>query len=475
MKDKRPSSPRGRKPSSSSSSSSVPPAGKRASSPRPDSLSGAFPWKNKGEDKTNRPPRKRIKAAGDTRPDFEKDRRKSEDRPAAGFSKERRKPEGGFDRKREGSRPEFRKGEQREGFHRTENRPFKKDYPDSEKRFSKRTEGEGERRSAPRFDREGGRGGFRNNRDAGGRFKPRTGVEGEKGAGRRPKGPDRLGKQAPNQFKQFRRGNSGFEAGKAPDYDLRKPGRPGMKSKTGSEEKTGENEIRLNRFISQSGLCSRREADVLISSGQITVNGKVVDQMGYKLKKDDVVKYGKRTLNREKLVYVLLNKPKDFLTTTEDPEERKTVMQLVANACEERIYPVGRLDRNTTGLLLLTNDGELSEKLMHPSYNIRKIYQVDLDKPISQADETKIREGVTLEDGFAPVDELEVLSLDRTILGISIHLGRNRIVRRIFESLNYKVEKLDRVMYAGLTKKDLPRGNWRYLTEKEVINLKYFS
>jgi 23S rRNA pseudouridine2605 synthase len=248
-----------------------------------------------------------------------------------------------------------------------------------------------------------------------------------------------------------------------------------MKSKAGSEEKTGENEIRLNRFISQSGLCSRREADVLISSGQITVNGKVVDQMGYKVKKDDVVKYGKRTLNREKLVYVLLNKPKDFLTTTEDPEERKTVMQLVANACEERIYPVGRLDRNTTGLLLLTNDGELSEKLMHPSYNIRKIYQVDLDKPISQADETKIREGVTLEDGFAPVDELEVLSLDRTILGISIHLGRNRIVRRIFESLNYKVEKLDRVMYAGLTKKDLPRGNWRYLTEKEVINLKYFS
>jgi 23S rRNA pseudouridine2605 synthase len=197
--------------------------------------------------------------------------------------------------------------------------------------------------------------------------------------------------------------------------------------------------------------------------------------MGYKVKKDDVVKYGKRILNREKLVYVLLNKPKDFLTTTDDPEERKTVMQLVDKACEERIYPVGRLDRNTTGLLLLTNDGELSEKLMHPSHNVKKIYQVDLDKAISQADEAKIREGVTLEDGFAPVDELEVLSADRHILGISIHLGRNRIVRRIFEHLGYKVEKLDRVMYAGLTKKDLPRGNWRYLSEKEVINLKYFS
>jgi 23S rRNA pseudouridine2605 synthase len=233
--------------------------------------------------------------------------------------------------------------------------------------------------------------------------------------------------------------------------------------------------IRLNRFIAQAGLCSRREADDLISTGQITVNGKVVDQMGYYVKKDDVIKYGKRLLNREKLVYVLLNKPKDFITTTEDPEERKTVMSLVATACTERIYPVGRLDRNTTGLLLLTNDGELSEKLMHPSHNIRKIYQVDLDKPLTAADEARIREGVELEDGKAPVDELEVLSKERDIVGLSIHLGRNRIVRRIFESLGYKVERLDRVMYSGLTKKDLPRGNWRFLTEKEIINLKYFS
>lgn len=197
--------------------------------------------------------------------------------------------------------------------------------------------------------------------------------------------------------------------------------------------------------------------------------------MGYMVKKDDVVKYGKRLLNREKLVYVLLNKPKDFITTTEDPEERKTVMALVANACDERIYPVGRLDRNTTGLLLLTNDGELSEKLMHPSHNIKKIYQVDLDKPLTAADEARIRQGVELEDGLAPVDELEVLSKDRDIIGLSIHLGRNRIVRRIFEHLGYTVVRLDRVMYAGLTKKDLPRGNWRYLTEKEIINLKYFN
>jgi len=233
--------------------------------------------------------------------------------------------------------------------------------------------------------------------------------------------------------------------------------------------------MRLNRYIAHSGLCSRREADELISTGQITVNGKMVDQMGYLVKLDDVVKYGKRLLNKEKLVYVLLNKPKDFITTTEDPEERKTVMSLVATACKERIYPVGRLDRQTTGLLLLTNDGELSEKLMHPSHNIRKIYQVDLDKPLTANHEKQIREGIELEDGPAPVDELEVLSKERDIVGISIHLGRNRIVRRIFESLGYEVVKLDRVMYAGLTKKDIPRGNWRFLSEKEVINLKYFS
>lgn len=233
--------------------------------------------------------------------------------------------------------------------------------------------------------------------------------------------------------------------------------------------------IRLNRYISMSGLCSRREADELIATGQITVNGKVVDQMGYQVKKDDVIKYGKRLLNKEKLVYLLLNKPKDFLTTTEDPAERKTVMSLVESACSERVYPVGRLDRNTTGLLLLTNDGELSERMMHPSHGVRKIYQVDLDKPLSTADEAKIREGLELEDGKAEVDELEVLSKDRDILGMSIHIGRNRIVRRIFEHLGYEVIRLDRVMYAGLTKKDLQRGTWRFLTEKEVINLKYFS
>ena len=314
------------------------------------------------------------------------------------------------------------------------------------------------------------------------RLDPKGDGEPEKRIGRKRIGQkddsgkvSRLGQQAPTQVKSFRRMPDAPSAGKAPDYDPKRIEKKPFKAKEKGSNNDYTDLIRLNRYIAQAGLCSRREADVLIASGQITVNGVVVDQMGYNVKKDDIVKYGKRLLNREKLVYVLLNKPKDFLTTTEDPEERKTVMNLVENACEERIYPVGRLDRNTTGLLLLTNDGELSEKLMHPSHNIKKIYQVDLDKPLIAADEAKIREGVELEDGLAPVDELEVLSKERDIVGLSIHLGRNRIVRRIFESLGYKVEKLDRVMYAGLTKKDLPRGNWRFLSEKEVVNLKYFS
>jgi len=314
------------------------------------------------------------------------------------------------------------------------------------------------------------------------RDEPRKEGEPERKPGRKrigqPEAPKKqwLGLQAPAQVKSFRYKQDAPSKGEAPDYDNKKIEKRPFKAK---EKDKSESEyadlIRLNRYIAQAGLCSRREADVLIESGQITVNGVVVDQMGYNVKKDDVVKYGKRLLNREKLVYVLLNKPKDFLTTTEDPEDRKTVMNLVENACKERIYPVGRLDRNTTGLLLFTNDGELSEKLMHPSHNIKKIYQVDLDKPLTAADEAKIREGVELEDGLAPVDELEVLSKERDIVGLSIHLGRNRIVRRIFEELGYEVIRLDRVMYAGLTKKDLPRGNWRFLSEKEVINLKYFN
>ncbi len=213
---------------------------------------------------------------------------------------------------------------------------------------------------------------------------------------------------------------------------------------------------------------------MLIESGEIKVNGEVVKEMGFKVQPTDNVQYGKKILNREKLVYVLLNKPKDFLTTTDDPEGRKTVMDLVANASTERIFPVGRLDRNTTGLLLFTNDGELAQKLTHPSNGVKKIYQVELDKPITKADFQKVAEGVELEDGKAEVDDVALLGESSQFLGLEIHIGRNRIVRRIFEHLGYDVVSLDRVQYAGLTKKDLPRSNWRYLTEKEVIRLKYF-
>jgi 23S rRNA pseudouridine2605 synthase len=252
-----------------------------------------------------------------------------------------------------------------------------------------------------------------------------------------------------------------------PDYNF--DALPQKKNKKESEDL-----IRLNKYVANSGICSRREADELILKGLVVVNGEIIKEMGYKVKKTDHVVFQGKKINPEKPVYVLLNKPKDFITTTEDPMERKTVMKLVENACEERIFPVGRLDRNTTGLLLFTNDGELAAKLSHPSNEIKKIYQVTLDKALTAKDEEEILEGLTLEDGDAKVDDLQVLSKDRNILGLEIHIGRNRIVRRIFAHLGYEVEALDRVMYAGLDKKDLKRGHYRFLTEQEVIRLKYY-
>ncbi|HEX7365716.1 MAG TPA: pseudouridine synthase [Pelobium sp.] len=235
--------------------------------------------------------------------------------------------------------------------------------------------------------------------------------------------------------------------------------------------------IRLNRFIANSGICSRRKADELISSGLIKVNDEVVTELGTKVNpQTDQVKYNGELLKREKMVYVLLNKPKDYITTTDDPQERKTVMELVSKATSERIYPVGRLDRNTTGLLLLTNDGDLADKLSHPKNSISKIYNVELNKNLTQGDFNKIAFGVELEDGLIKPDEIRyVTGGAKNEVGIQIHSGKNRIVRRIFESLGYEVVKLDRVIYANLTKKDLTRGRWRYLTEKEIIQLKHFT
>lgn len=241
---------------------------------------------------------------------------------------------------------------------------------------------------------------------------------------------------------------------------------------------TGETKIdniRLNKYIANAGICSRREADKLIVAGVIKVNGKVITELGYKVNKNEQVKYKNKILKFEKLIYVLLNKPKDFITTTKDPKERHTVLELVKNACKERIYPVGRLDRNTTGLLLLTNDGELAKKLAHPSGNIKKLYQVGLNKKILPNDLDTIARGITLEDGPVKIDRIALINNDKMQLVVELHIGRNRIIKRIFQKLGYKVVKIDRVMYAGLTKKDLPRSKWRYLTKKEVIWLKYFK
>lgn len=234
-----------------------------------------------------------------------------------------------------------------------------------------------------------------------------------------------------------------------------------------------EGEMRLNKFLSNAGIASRRDADQLIELGLVTVNGKVVTEMGYKVNiHNDVVKYDDKSLRPEKLRYVLLNKPKDYITTMEDPEERKTVMFLVKDACPERIYPVGRLDRQTTGLLLFTNDGELAKKLTHPRYGVQKLYHVETVEKVKGTDLDAIRKGVKLEDGLIVPDEVAFVGEDQYQVGIKIHSGKNRVVRRIFEKHNYTVKKLDRVMFAGLTKKDLSRGRYRHLSEQEVAFLK---
>jgi len=270
--------------------------------------------------------------------------------------------------------------------------------------------------------------------------------------------------------RQFRKRESQGEFSEVKDEQVRLRSRQ-TKGNTKKEDDT----IRLNRYIANSGICSRRKADELIAAGVVSVNGVVVSELGAKVNPAvDQIRYNGELLKREKMVYVLLNKPKDFITTTDDPQERKTVMELVDKASKERIYPVGRLDRNTTGLLLMTNDGDLAEKLSHPRNNIVKIYNVELDRNLTQGDFNKIAFGLELEDGFIKPDAVSyVTGGARNEIGIQIHSGKNRIVRRIFESLDYEVVKLDRVIYAGLSKKDLPRGKWRYLSEQEIINLKH--
>jgi 23S rRNA pseudouridine2605 synthase len=251
--------------------------------------------------------------------------------------------------------------------------------------------------------------------------------------------------------------------------------RPVMRVRKDQPKKADDGLIRLNRYIANSGICSRRKADELIAAGVVSVNGVAISELGHKIDPaKDEVRYNGELLKREKKTYVLLNKPKDYITTTDDPQERRTVMQLVEKASRERIYPVGRLDRNTTGLLLMTNDGDLADKLSHPRNGITKIYHVELNKSLSQGDMNKIQFGLELEDGVIKPDNVSyVTGGSKREVGIQIHSGKNRIVRRIFEHLGYEVVKLDRVVYGNLTKKDLPRGRWRYLEEHELIQIKH--
>ncbi len=262
-----------------------------------------------------------------------------------------------------------------------------------------------------------------------------------------------------------------------PTVVLKATGNPASASKPADTAPHDPNTLPLNKYIAHGGVCSRRDAAELIRLGKVEVNGKLVTEPGTKVSPSDLVKVGgkKVTISRN-FVYILLNKPKDYITTTDDPQGRKTVLDLIRQATTERVFPVGRLDRNTSGVLLLTNDGDLSQKLAHPKHEIKKIYHVTLDKPLTKADFDKIVEGVTLEDGLAHVDVLAYADTkDKTQIGLEIHSGRNRIVRRIFEHLGYDVRGLDRVMYAGLTKKNVQRGHWRLLTEKEIRILKYLN
>ena len=322
------------------------------------------------------------------------------------------------------------------------------------------------------------RGGYGQQRGGGYGQQPRGGYGQQRGGGYGQQRGGGYGQQSRGGYGQQRGGgygnkpHGGYRQHSA-DYDPN--AKYSMKKRIEYKEQNFDpNEpVRLNKFLANAGVCSRREADEFIQAGVVTVNGAVVTELGTKVLRTDEIRFHDQPVSLEKKVYVLLNKPKDYVTTSDDPQQRKTVMDLVKNACPERIYPVGRLDRNTTGVLLLTNDGDMASKLTHPKYLKKKIYHVYLDKNITAHDLQQIRDGITPEDGDIKADEVEHADAnDKKQVGIEIHSGKNRIVRRIFESLGYRVTKLDRVLFAGLTKKNLRRGDWRYLTEEEVDRLR---
>ena len=377
------------------------------------------------------------------------------------------------DNERSGKRPRTRKPvDEREVFQ--QRRSFKFYHRDGDEEGSEERRGFGDKpRGERRFDDERGdrrfgdrKFGDRPRRRFDDDERPRRRFDDDKPRERRFRDDDRPRRRFDNDDRprrrfddeEPRRGRKGYVREKDPMYDRPKA--------------TGE--IRLNKYLADCGICSRREADDLIKAGCVEVNGEVITTMGYKVKTDDKVVYGGQTLNREKLRYILLNKPKGYITTSDDPYERDTVMELVKNACPERVYPVGRLDKQTTGLLLFTNDGDLAKKLTHPSSEVPKLYHVILDKPLTKNDMLRISEGIELDDGPIAADNIAYDQDDESkkSIGIELHSGRNRIVRRIFEHLGYEVTKLDRVMFAGLDKYKLPRGEWRFLTDLEVLNLK---
>ena len=375
--------------------------------------------------------------------------------------------EGGFQPREGGFKPRFN----REG-----------GYQPREGGYQPRTNREGgyqprEGGFKPRFNREGGyqprEGGFKPRFNREGGYQPREGgYQPREGGFQRGGGYQRGGFQGRGGYGQ-QRGGFGPRRQHTPGYDPNAKYSFKKRIEYSEAHIDPEAPIRLNKFLANAGVCSRREADTFIEAGVVTVNGVVVTELGTKVKRSDEAKFHDQPVKIEKKVYVLLNKPKDYVTTSDDPQNRKTVMDLVKDACDERIYPVGRLDRNTTGVLLLTNDGELASKLTHPKFLKKKIYHVHTDKNVSAADLRQIAEGITLDDGDIRADAVEYASeTDKKQIGIEIHSGRNRIVRRIFEHLGYKVTKLDRVLFAGLTKKNLKRGDWRYLTEDEVNMLR---
>lgn len=417
------------------------------------------------------------------------------------FDKGDRKPFDKKDRPDRGERKLFKKREVAEGeektFERGDRKPFErrervdrgdKKFDKGDRKPFKRREGEeGEEKKFDRSNRKSFEKRERADRgdrkfDKGDRkpFKKREGAEGEEKP--RRKFEDRGDKKGKDGGYKERKGKRGGEdrdedVNDEPTFSKELPTEEGRvrRSYPTTEEKAIANAMTLNKYVAHSGECSRRDAAEMVKQGKVRVNGELVLEPGYRVVPgDQVTLSGKKLTPQKNLVYVLLNKPKGYITTTEDPEERKTVMDLVSGVEAERLFPVGRLDRNTTGVLLLTNDGRLAHRLAHPSYNIKKIYQVTLDKNLTRADYEKISKGLELEDGKIEVDAIAYLD-NRHEIGIEIHSGKNRIVRRIFESLGYVVEKLDRVMYAGLTKKNVSRGKWRLLTEREVVLLKHFK